>query len=56
MLDCVLVVFYAALMFLYDVAMTAVGIGLALLNVAAIRLVSSGAPTPAVACCRSTAS
>jgi NHLM bacteriocin system ABC transporter peptidase/ATP-binding protein len=39
-LDCVLVVFYATLMFFYDVTMTAVGIGLSLLNIAAIQLVS----------------
>jgi NHLM bacteriocin system ABC transporter peptidase/ATP-binding protein len=38
-LDCVLVVFYATLMFFYDVTMTAVGIGLSLLNIVAIRLV-----------------
>jgi NHLM bacteriocin system ABC transporter peptidase/ATP-binding protein len=40
LLDCLLVVFYATLMFFYDVTMTAVGIGLALLNIAAMRLVS----------------
>jgi NHLM bacteriocin system ABC transporter peptidase/ATP-binding protein len=40
-LDCVLVVFYATLMFFYDVTMTVVGIGLSLLNIVAIRLVSA---------------
>ncbi len=36
-LDSVLVVFYATLMFFYDVTMTAVGIGLSLLNIVVLR-------------------
>ncbi|MEO8503309.1 MAG: NHLP family bacteriocin export ABC transporter peptidase/permease/ATPase subunit [Acidobacteriota bacterium] len=39
-IDCVLVVFYAILMFRYDVALTLTVIGLALLNVGAVKLVS----------------
>jgi NHLM bacteriocin system ABC transporter peptidase/ATP-binding protein len=40
-LDCLLVVFYATLMFFYDVRMTLIGIGLSLLNIAAIRFASA---------------
>ena len=37
-IDSVMTIFYAALMFLYDVVMTSVVIGVALLNVIAVRL------------------
>ncbi len=40
LLDCVLVVFYATLMFFYDFTMTAVGVGLSLLNVVALQFAS----------------
>lgn len=40
LLDCVLVVFYAALMFLYDVTLTTLCITIALLNIAAVKYVS----------------
>ena len=39
-IDCFMVVFYALLMFRYDVGLTLIVIGVALLNVAAIRVVS----------------
>ena len=40
MLDCILVVFYAALMFMYDVTLTVVCIAIALGNIAAVKLVA----------------
>lgn len=40
MLDCVLVVFYAVLMFMYDVTLTIVCIAIALGNIAAVKLVA----------------
>ncbi|MEX1312224.1 MAG: cysteine peptidase family C39 domain-containing protein, partial [Candidatus Sulfomarinibacteraceae bacterium] len=40
MLDCILVVFYAALMFMYDVTLTIVCIAIALGNIAAVKLVA----------------
>jgi NHLM bacteriocin system ABC transporter peptidase/ATP-binding protein len=40
LLDCVLVVFYAALMFLYDGTLTALCIAIALLNIVAVKYVS----------------
>ncbi len=40
LLDCALVVFYAALMFMYDLVLTTTCIVIALLNVAALKLVS----------------
>lgn len=39
-IDCIMIVFYASLMFLYDVALTLVVIGIALTNVMAVKLVS----------------
>ncbi len=39
-LDCILIVFYAVLMFLYDVVLTVVVIAVALLNIAAVKIVS----------------
>jgi|CXWL01.1.fsa_nt_gi NHLM bacteriocin system ABC transporter peptidase/ATP-binding protein len=40
MIDCILIVFYASLMFMYDVQLTFIVIGISLLNVAAVKLVS----------------
>jgi NHLM bacteriocin system ABC transporter peptidase/ATP-binding protein len=40
MLDCILVVFYAALMFMYDVTLTVVCIAIALGNIVAVKLVA----------------
>lgn len=39
-LDCILIVFYAVLMFFYDIALTVVVIVIALLNVVAVKVVS----------------
>jgi NHLM bacteriocin system ABC transporter peptidase/ATP-binding protein len=39
-LDCVLVVFYAALMFMYDVVLTLVCIAISLANIAAVKMVA----------------
>ncbi|HKC23391.1 MAG TPA: cysteine peptidase family C39 domain-containing protein, partial [Thermoanaerobaculia bacterium] len=39
-LDCILVIFYAVLMFLYDAVLTLVVIGIALLNIVAVKLAS----------------